>query len=83
MSVKQARPVVARNKSLKNRPTNPASLEPLGLGYTLYAKNPQGRPERVDPRRVFNTGDEIRFVVEANQALTSTFSTPIPGAHCG
>ncbi|MFQ3582201.1 MAG: DUF4384 domain-containing protein [Chloracidobacterium sp.] len=66
-TTKSPRPVAARNKSPKAVPTNPASLEPLGLGYTLYAKNRQGRPERVDPRQVFNTGDEIRFVVEANQ----------------
>ncbi|QUW01773.1 DUF4384 domain-containing protein [Chloracidobacterium sp. MS 40/45] len=80
-SVKQARPVVARNKSPKNRPTAPASLEPLGLGYTLYARNPQGRPERVDPRRVFNTGDEIRFVVEANQdAYLYVFNADSKGA---
>lgn len=66
-SIKAARLVAARQKPPKKRPVSPASLEPLGFGYTLYAKTPQGRPERVDPKRIFNTGDEIRFVVEANQ----------------
>ncbi len=79
--VKQTRPIAVRNKVPKGRPTPPASLEPLGLGYTLYAKNPQGRPERVDPRRVFNTGDEIRFVVEANQdAYLYVFNADSKGA---
>ncbi len=79
--VKQTRPVAVRNKVPKGRPSTPASLEPLGLGYTLYAKNPQGRPERADPRRVFNTGDEIRFVVEANQdAYLYVFNADSRGA---
>lgn len=73
---KQTRPVNARH-----RPANPAPPTPLGLGYTLYAKNRQGQPERVDPGQVFSTGDEIRFVVEANQdAYLYIFNADSKGA---
>ncbi|OYT73343.1 MAG: hypothetical protein CFK52_01880 [Chloracidobacterium sp. CP2_5A] len=80
-TVKQARPVSARHKPAQPAAANIAPREPLGLGYTLYAKNRQGRPERADPAQVFATGDEIRFVVEANQdAYLYVFNADSKGA---
>lgn len=42
------------------------SAGPLGLGYTLFAADEEGRPTRVDPGQIFVDGDRVRLVVEPN-----------------
>src|SRR2546428_9438775 len=39
---------------------------PIGLGYTLYMRDANGRAVRVDPNREFHSGDQIRLTLEAN-----------------
>lgn len=38
----------------------------LGLGYTLYLKNDEGRFVSVSPKRTFRTGEAVRLLVESN-----------------
>lgn len=42
------------------------TISPLGLGYTLYQKDPSGKPVRVDLSPQFHAGDAVRLVIEAN-----------------
>ncbi len=42
---------------------NPAAI---GLGYTLFMKDASGDATRVDPSRVFHSGEAIRLSLEAN-----------------
>jgi hypothetical protein len=39
---------------------------PVGLGYTLFKKNAEGAAVRVNPAQEFQTGDEVKFVLESN-----------------
>jgi hypothetical protein len=43
-----------------------ASARPIGLGYTLFKKDADGKPVRVNPQRVFGEGDGVRFMIESN-----------------
>lgn len=43
-----------------------SSAEAIGLGYTLYMRDPAGDPVRVDPSSEFRAGDRIRLVLEPN-----------------
>lgn len=45
---------------------NSNSQSPLGLGYTLYRRNEQGRPVRADESKPFHNGDALRLVIESN-----------------
>lgn len=38
----------------------------IGLGYTLYMRDDNGNPMRVDPSREFRAGDRIRLSLETN-----------------
>ena len=38
----------------------------VGVGYTLYLKNEDGRFLSVSPKRVFHTGEAVRLLVESN-----------------
>ena len=38
----------------------------IGLGYTLYMRDPNGDAVRVDPQREFSAGEGIRISLEAN-----------------
>ena len=38
----------------------------IGLGYTLYMRDENGSPMRVDPSREFRAGDRIRISMESN-----------------
>jgi hypothetical protein len=42
------------------------SSYPIGLGYSLYMRDPNGDAVRVDPERTFRTGDRVRILLEAN-----------------
>lgn len=47
-----------------NRPAGQKIYAALGLGYTVFMREPSGRSIRVDPARVFRTGDRIRLALE-------------------
>lgn len=47
-------------------PANNAPAGTIGLGYTLYMRDPVGDPVRVDPGSEFRAGDRIRLVLEPN-----------------
>jgi hypothetical protein len=38
----------------------------IGLGYTLFKKDADGKPARVNPSQVFREGDGVRFMIESN-----------------
>ena len=39
---------------------------PIGLGYSIYMRDPNGYPVRVDPNRSFTAGESIRIALETN-----------------
>ena len=43
-----------------------SSVEAIGLGYTLYLRDINGRAVRVEPTREFHNGDQIRISLEPN-----------------
>lgn len=47
-------------------PTNSYAQKPIGLGYSLYMRDANGDPIRVDPARIFHAGDRIRISLETN-----------------
>jgi Domain of unknown function (DUF4384) len=55
------------NTSSANRNSGAtASTEAIGLGYTLYLRDVNGRAVRVEPTREFHNGDRIRISLEPN-----------------
>lgn len=53
----------------KPAPTNQtaaSSGDYVGIGYTLFKKDAQGQPVRVDPAYIFHAGDEVRLMIESN-----------------
>ncbi|MGH9940760.1 MAG: DUF4384 domain-containing protein [Pyrinomonadaceae bacterium] len=42
------------------------SPEAIGIGYTLYMRDANGDALRVDPKRVFHSGESVRLAVESN-----------------
>jgi hypothetical protein len=40
--------------------------EPVAMGFTLYQRGPGGEAVRVDPTKIFHSGDALRLVVESN-----------------
>src|SRR5262249_34053088 len=53
--------IVTKRPKSKPRPAGP-----IGLGYTVFKKDENGKPVRVNPAQEFRTGDEMRFVIESN-----------------
>src|SRR2546423_6320910 len=53
-----------------NTPTNGSSARKsqtaIGLGYTMFMREPSGRSIRVEPTREFHNGDRIRLALEPN-----------------
>jgi hypothetical protein len=47
-------------------PTNSYASKPIGLGYSLYMRDSNGDPVRIDPTRTFRAGDRIRISLETN-----------------
>ena len=43
-----------------------AAAQPIGLGYTIFMRDVNGRAVRVDPTREFHNGDRIRISLEPN-----------------
>jgi len=50
--------VAAKSDSLKRM------QPPIGLGYTIFMRDPSGRSIRTEPGREFRTGDRIRLALE-------------------
>ena len=50
--------------STNNAASGPAS--PIGLGYTLFMRDPSGRAVRVEPGHEFHSGDRVRISLEPN-----------------
>jgi len=50
-----------------NSRSSSAAPGALGLGYTVFKKNADGKPVRVNPEQVFREGDGVRFMVESNE----------------
>ena len=49
-----------------NRPSAQKAQPAIGLGYTVFMREPSGRAIRVEPTREFRTGDRIRLAFEPN-----------------
>ncbi|MFY9226223.1 MAG: DUF4384 domain-containing protein [Blastocatellia bacterium] len=45
---------------------NKQNSEPIGLGYTLYLRDEKDNGVRVDPERIFKSGDAVRLSLEPN-----------------
>ena len=63
----------AANMAANANTTAPVNSRPLrkaqpaiGLGYTIFMREPSGRAIRVEPTREFRTGDRIRIALEPN-----------------
>lgn len=54
------------NRELANKNLTAGSMEAIGLGYTLYLRDINGRAVRVEPTREFHNGDRIRISLEPN-----------------
>ena len=50
---------VAANRTNQNK-----VLPAIGLGYTLFMREPSGRGIRIEPTREFRTGDRVRLALE-------------------
>ena len=49
-----------------NRPPSRKAQPAIGLGYTIFMREPSGRAIRVEPTREFRTADRIRIALEPN-----------------
>jgi hypothetical protein len=49
-----------------NRPPSRKAQPAIGLGYTIFMREPSGRAIRVEPTREFRTSDRIRLAFEPN-----------------
>lgn len=49
-----------------NRPPSRKAQPAIGLGYTIFMREPSGRAIRVEPTREFRNGDRIRLAFEPN-----------------
>ncbi len=57
----------AGNPAAANKtPTRPAAINSIGMGYTLYQRDAEDHPVRVDPANVFHSGDAVRLMLEPN-----------------
>jgi hypothetical protein len=60
--------VVTSGRKPKKTQPKPKQARPIGIGYTIFKWNPDGKPVRVDPSQEFYNGDKLRFVLETNVA---------------
>ena len=49
-----------------NRPASRKAEPAIGLGYTIFMREPSGRAIRVEPTREFRNGERIRIALETN-----------------
>lgn len=59
-------PNVTTAKVAGSNPGAKKALEAIGLGYTLFMRDANGRAVRVEPAREFRSGDRIRLALEPN-----------------
>ena len=52
--------------SATNQPASKQKIAAIGLGYTLFMRDADGRGVRVEPTRVFQNGERIRLALEPN-----------------
>ncbi|HEY5838809.1 MAG TPA: DUF4384 domain-containing protein, partial [Pyrinomonadaceae bacterium] len=52
--------------AVTNRPPSRKTQPAIGLGYTIFMREPSGRSIRVEPTREFRNGDRIRIALEPN-----------------
>jgi hypothetical protein len=52
------------NYSNQNNATISGPAQPIGLGYTLYMRDSNGRSVRVEPGHEFHSGDRVRISLE-------------------
>jgi len=55
-----------KNYSNQNNATVSGPAQAIGLGYTLYMRDSNGRSVRVEPGREFHNGDRVRISLEPN-----------------
>jgi Domain of unknown function (DUF4384) len=55
-----------KNYSNQNSATMSGPVQAIGLGYTLYMRDANGRSVRVEPGREFHNGDRVRISLEPN-----------------
>ena len=60
--------VITRGTEVVTKRPKPAlkPAGPVGIGYTVFKKDKSGKPIRVNPAEEFQSGDEMRFVIESN-----------------
>lgn len=56
----------ATTPDVTNRPPSRKAQPAIGLGYTIFMREPSGRAIRVEPTREFRNGDRIRIALEPN-----------------
>ncbi len=54
------------NKDAANQTSSASHPESIGLGYTLFMRDINGRAVRIEPTREFKNGDRIRISLEPN-----------------
>ena len=54
------------NRKFTNTNSAAAPLAAIGLGYTLFMRDENGRAVRIEPGREFHNGDRIRISLEPN-----------------
>src|SRR5436190_9572082 len=73
--------VTTTNTGAANKNSNAARPERIGLGYSVYLRDDNGRAIRVEPTREFHNGDRIRITLEPNiDGYVYIFHTEADGA---
>jgi hypothetical protein len=57
---------VANTNTSRNKNGSKNSTQAIGLGYTLFMRDADGRGMRVEPSREFHNGDRVRISLEPN-----------------
>jgi hypothetical protein len=61
-----ANSVAANTNTSRNQNSSKNELQAIGLGYTLFRRDANGRGVRVEPSREFHNGDSVRLALEPN-----------------
>jgi hypothetical protein len=65
-TAKNANTVVTNTNTARNKNSSKNESQAIGLGYTLFMKDANGREVRVEPAREFHNGDSVRLALEPN-----------------
>jgi hypothetical protein len=63
-TVERKKTNLSKGKKPLTKPSNKTAK--VGFGYSIYLRDENGKPVRVDPSREFRTGEAIRFTFESN-----------------